>query len=64
MTELSQRGGREGDEKREQLKRSDRQSEVVFMLAVNSQCKVLVTGLWETILFIQDVKDSHQLCFH
>lgn len=45
-------------------KRSDRQSEVVFMLAVNSEGKVLVAGLRETVLFIQNVQDAHKLCFH
>lgn len=49
---------------RERGREADRQSEVVFMLAVNSQGKVLVAGLRETVLFVQNVQDSHQLCFH
>lgn len=39
-----------------------RQPEVVFVLAVNSNGEVLVAGLGETVLLIQNVQDSDQLC--
>lgn len=54
----------EAEEGRGCREKSDRQSEVVFMLAVNGPCKVLVTGLRKTVLLIQNVQDSRQLCFH
>lgn len=44
--------------------RSHRQSEVVLVLALDGQCKVLITGLRKAVLFIQNVQDSHQLCLH
>lgn len=37
---------------------------MVFVLAVYSQSKVLVTGLWQTVLLVQNVQDSHQFCLH
>lgn len=61
-----QKEGKNNSEKRKggAAKSSDRQSEVVFMFAVNGHCKMLVTGLRKTVLFIQNVQDSYQLCFH
>lgn len=43
---------------------SHRQPEVLLMFAVNSQSKVLVAGLRQSVLFVQNVQDSHQLGFH
>lgn len=38
------------------------ETEVVFVLAVNRLCKVLITGLGKTVLLIQNIQDTHQLC--
>lgn len=43
---------------------SHRQPEVLLMFAVNSQSEVLVAGLRQSILLVQNVQDSHQLGFH
>lgn len=43
---------------------SHRQPEVLFMFAVNRQREVLVAGLRQPVLFVQNVQDSHQLGFH
>lgn len=43
-------------------KRPHRQSEVVFVLAVNSDSKVLVAGLGEAVFLIQNVQDPDHLC--
>lgn len=45
-----------------QKKRPHRQSEVVFVLAVNSNSKVLVAGLGKTVLLIQNIQDPDHLC--
>lgn len=56
--------GRRGAEGGGQLQASHCQSEVVFMFAVDSERKVLIAGLRETVLLVQNVQDSHQLGFH
>ena len=60
------KGKREGGmgERKRAATTSHRQSEVLFVLAVDSQSKVLVAGLGEAVLFIQNVQDPHQLCLH
>lgn len=43
---------------------SHRQPEVLLVFAVNSQREVLVAGLRQSVLFVQNVQDSQQLGFH
>lgn len=43
---------------------SHRQPEVLLVFAVHSQSEVLVAGLRQSVLFVQDVQDSHQLGLH
>lgn len=40
------------------------ETEVIFVLAVNRLCKVLITGLRKTVLLIQNIQDTHQLCLN
>lgn len=46
------------------LSRTNRQAEVVLVLAVDGVGEVLVAGLRETVLLIQDVQDPYQLGLH
>lgn len=41
-----------------------RQTEVVLVLAVHGVGEVLVTGLRQAVLLVQDVQDAHQLGLH
>lgn len=40
------------------------ETEVNLVLAVNCLCKVLITGLGKTVLLIQNIQDTHQLCLN
>lgn len=37
---------------------------MIFVLAVNCLCKMLITGLGKTVLLIQNIQDTHQLCLN
>ena len=40
---------------------ANRQTKVIFVLAMNSFCKVLIARLRQAVLLIQDVQNAHQL---
>lgn len=46
------------------MSRTNRQAEVVLVLAVDGVGEVLVAGLRETVLLVQNVQDPHQLGLH